>query len=232
WPEAGDALIVALRTDKNECVRWEAAMALGSGCCCKKETVEALNISASGSDKDGNPSENSERVKAAALFSLQKCLACISMAPPVPVEVGPEPIPPPEGETPRKTKPEGERPPAAIGALNRSLPPYYKRLHKVPMTEVLDNARRTAEQGGVAQKVALSHAGGRSLSEIIMNSPARSAVAASNVNPAAAATASRKAESPVQQSMYAPAAATKRETQTLWQTPRMPADSQPAQRIQ
>jgi hypothetical protein len=53
WPEASDALIGALRTDRNECVRWEAAMALGSGCCCNKATIKALAITVSGSEKNG-----------------------------------------------------------------------------------------------------------------------------------------------------------------------------------
>jgi hypothetical protein len=34
YPEAEKALIKALRTDRNECVRFEAALALGNGCCC------------------------------------------------------------------------------------------------------------------------------------------------------------------------------------------------------
>ena len=38
YPEAEKALIKALRTDRNECVRWEAALALGNGCCCTKAT--------------------------------------------------------------------------------------------------------------------------------------------------------------------------------------------------
>src|SRR5262245_7073449 len=44
WPEAEDALIGGLRMDRNECVRYEAALALGNGCCCTKKTIEALNI--------------------------------------------------------------------------------------------------------------------------------------------------------------------------------------------
>src|ERR1700676_4964140 len=36
WPEAQDALINALRADRNECVRMEAAWALNNGCCCNK----------------------------------------------------------------------------------------------------------------------------------------------------------------------------------------------------
>ena len=42
YPEAEAALICALRTDRSECVRYEAAVALNNGCCCTKKTVEAL----------------------------------------------------------------------------------------------------------------------------------------------------------------------------------------------
>ena len=61
WPEARDALINALRADRNECVRLEAAMALSRGCCCNKGTITALVLTVSGSRADGNPAENCER---------------------------------------------------------------------------------------------------------------------------------------------------------------------------
>ena len=41
---------------------------LNSGCCCNKETIEALNICVAGEDKDGNPPETSARVKGAAFM--------------------------------------------------------------------------------------------------------------------------------------------------------------------
>ena len=66
WPEAAVALRTALREDRNECVRFEAAKALGSGCCCNKITLEALSISVSGSTRDGNFAESSERVRETA----------------------------------------------------------------------------------------------------------------------------------------------------------------------
>jgi hypothetical protein len=72
WPEAEKGLINALRADKNEAVRYGAALALCNG-CCTKNTMEALKISASGSDKDGNPRESSPRVRQAALIALNKC---------------------------------------------------------------------------------------------------------------------------------------------------------------
>jgi hypothetical protein len=76
YPEAELALIAALRMDRVECVRWEAAMAFGHGCCCTKKVIEALEISVSGSERDGNPSERSPRVRDAAAFALDHCLAC------------------------------------------------------------------------------------------------------------------------------------------------------------
>ncbi len=98
WPEAEAALIAALRTDRNECVRWEAAAALANGCCCTKKTVAALAIAASGSERDDNPSELSERVRAMAMVALQHCISCyverreVPPAPPVVVPGGEKPI--------------------------------------------------------------------------------------------------------------------------------------------
>jgi hypothetical protein len=107
------ALIAALRGDPNECVRWEAAMALGSGCCCNKQTIAALTLSVYGVDDpaegrtvagafvdgqrvvifDKHPVETSERVKASALAALQHCLSCYSEVTTPGPERGPEPAP-------------------------------------------------------------------------------------------------------------------------------------------
>lgn len=95
YPEAEAALIAALRADRNECVRLEAAMALGNGCCCTKKTIEALNLVVTGEATDGNPSETSERVKLAAFASLQSCLSR-GLEFPTP----PETVPPPVKEPP------------------------------------------------------------------------------------------------------------------------------------
>ena len=66
WPEAQGALLKGLRSDPNECVRYEAAAALEHGCCCNRAVMEALVICVSGSDKDGSPGEQRRsRVKAA-----------------------------------------------------------------------------------------------------------------------------------------------------------------------
>src|SRR5229473_5697002 len=99
---AEPALQAALRSDRNECVRWEAAMALGNGCCCTKKTIASLTLSVYGVDKegltvagnfsDGNPVETSERVKGAALAALQHCLSCYSeTAAPAPEKSEPPP---------------------------------------------------------------------------------------------------------------------------------------------
>jgi hypothetical protein len=89
WKEASKALINSLRADPNECVRFAAARVLNSGCCCNKDTIEALRISVAGEDKDGNPPENSCRVKAAAFSALQNCLMRVA-------EVLPEEVPTPK----------------------------------------------------------------------------------------------------------------------------------------
>ena len=58
--------INGLRGDRNECVRLEAALALGRGCCCSRPVLEALVRTVSGDDRDGFPTERSPRVLAAA----------------------------------------------------------------------------------------------------------------------------------------------------------------------
>lgn len=146
WPEAQDGLINALRTDRNECVRLEAALALGRGCCCNKKTIKALSISVAGTDEDGNPAENSERVKAAAAAALQNCLAYVEVTP------IPEKIP----EQPREAPPQREG--ATTRALSGGAEPllsqqldagepagtaYYKNLRGTPMNEVTVRARQT-----------------------------------------------------------------------------------------
>jgi len=73
WPEVEADLIAALRTDRNESVRLEAALVLAQGHCCTKKTRAALQIAADGSDKDGNPAETSARVQKAAREALKVC---------------------------------------------------------------------------------------------------------------------------------------------------------------
>jgi hypothetical protein len=102
YPDASKALADALRTDPSECVRYEAALALGRGCCCSKVTVAALEASVSGFDRDGNPAERSARVRCAAAAALERCLACY-----VPTEIDPEPA----CAEPKKTDDKKETPP-------------------------------------------------------------------------------------------------------------------------
>lgn len=75
WPEAEEALIGALRTDRNECVRYEAAKALARGCCCTNKVIVALSHTVCCSDKDGGFMEKSARVRSAAAVALERCLA-------------------------------------------------------------------------------------------------------------------------------------------------------------
>src|SRR5439155_15241749 len=134
------ALILALRKDANECVRWEAAMALGNGCCCTRATIEALTISVYGVDKDkftvaGNfrddaPVETSERVKAAAIMALQHCLSCYSTTA----------TPPPE--KPEKAGPPPEKP-IAQGPVMFQPAVYDKQpVRARTMSQVVEDARQ------------------------------------------------------------------------------------------
>ncbi len=102
WPEAEAALIGRLRGDRVECVRFAAARALGSGCCCTKKTIEALELVVAGEDKDGFPSETSERVLAASSDALQNCMTRLEGVP-----TPPEPPEPPEPATPKPPEPPG-----------------------------------------------------------------------------------------------------------------------------
>jgi hypothetical protein len=137
WPEAADALVNALRADKNECVRFAAAQALGTGCCCGKKTIVALSIAAAGSDRDGNPAEKSDRVRMVAQSSLELCLARCGCAIPIPTSV------PKEGPT------EGPSPIKRIGATemqdSKPVEPaaYYKRVESMTNAQLTETVRRS-----------------------------------------------------------------------------------------
>lgn len=101
YPEAELALINALRTDKSECVRLDAARVMAVGCCATKKTIEALTICVNGSNKDGNPAENSPRVREMALVALQHALSCyVEKEEPVRPEVPAQPGAPPAEAAP------------------------------------------------------------------------------------------------------------------------------------
>jgi len=118
YPEAEKALIISLRTDRDECVRWEAALALGGGCCSTKKTIEALAITVCGSRKDGNPGEISPRVRVAACHSLERCLnhyqGCLSED---------------------RTESQPGQPGVGLGA-------YYTEVEAKPVAQVFADARR------------------------------------------------------------------------------------------
>lgn len=141
WPEAEAALIIAIRTDRNECVRLEAAKSLGNGCCCTRKVIEALAICVEGSSRDGNPSENSDRVRFLALAALHHCLECyVKIVPVDPTNSGKESAKPLARITPQPL-------PAAVhNSLGfGKLPPYYAQVERTPLAEVVNRARQVAQ---------------------------------------------------------------------------------------
>lgn len=141
WPEAEEALIGALRGDRNECVRLQAANVLLNGCCCTKKVIKALSEAASGTDCDGFPAEKSSRVRAAAQAALEKCLMCFcdmeSKCPDKNCDKKPEPLPKLD-EAP-KPKPPETGPDGKKGAMAES---YYNRVAKMPSAEIIADARK------------------------------------------------------------------------------------------
>lgn len=117
WPEAIDILKTALRKDRNECVRFEAALALRNGCCCNNEIIDALKQSILGENKtDPNPVEKSERVRAVAAEALARC----------PMIADPK-----KDEKLLTSNPSPNLEPAE----------YYKKIAQMPRDEVLAGAR-------------------------------------------------------------------------------------------
>lgn len=140
WPEAEKELINSLRNDRNECVRYEAAVALGGGCCCTKRTMTAMAIAATGSDKDGSPGETCERVRNAALASLHHCLACFSEE--VPNVKRPDKPEPPSGSKPEK--------PTALQGSTIKLSAFYDQLEHKSMSQVVREAREATSGAAIA----------------------------------------------------------------------------------
>ncbi|MFO0968441.1 MAG: HEAT repeat domain-containing protein [Gemmataceae bacterium] len=154
YPEAELALIAALRTDPNECVRLEAARALGAGCCCSPRTVAALKIAVNGGDEDCNPGETSVRVKICAFEALERCLSrsgeatpALSLEPPAAQALG------------RPSKDDGVKQASytAPGALGEP----------VPAAGPSDAARTYAENVGALPRPTLP-SGSRSLLDIVV----------------------------------------------------------------
>jgi hypothetical protein len=137
WPEARAALIDALRADRNECVRLEAALALQRGCCCNQETIKALVLTVSGGRDDDNPAEDSPRVRAAALAALEHCLCCYVSITPAPVPPPPPPpVPLPERPAEKVPAPEGPPPPQPLPPPSPVVPPPAVPAPAVPAPAV------------------------------------------------------------------------------------------------
>jgi hypothetical protein len=149
WPEAEGSLIKALRSDPNECVRYEAAAALTHGCCCTRPILEALLTTVSGADKDGFPAERSPRVKAKALEAMHHCLQSCSAVTvtPAPTPARPEKPTPPEKPVAAADKlfdqdpfvvlpPPSQRPAGEIQSA------HYQNLGRALDEQLLEDARR------------------------------------------------------------------------------------------
>jgi len=127
WPEAEEALINALRADRIECVRYEAALQLQRGCCCTKKIAKALTITIEGTDKDGFPAERSCRVQDAAAMALSMCV--------FEDPVVPEPI-----------KIDGKEPPTKKQQARVNPKDFYKEVENAPDDKIYDNARKVLEK--------------------------------------------------------------------------------------
>lgn len=161
WPEVQDTLIGALRNDRNECVRFEAAMALGGGCCCTKKTIQALLISATGSNKDEFPPETCERVREAAMASLQHCLACFSQ------EVPAEPKKPEKPEAP-VSRPE--KPRVQLNGQQVQLTAFYQNLENKTLEQCVQETRQALGDGpGTFSPTTALPTGTRSMFNILAN---------------------------------------------------------------
>jgi hypothetical protein len=147
FPEAEKALIKALRTDRNECVRWEAALALNKGCCCNKHTMEALLLTATGSDKDGNPVETSPRVKHAAASALALCQGRGIDATPEPPEKA-VPLPEPK-KLPDITQRKDSPPPRLLPASFSLAPPVSVKASPDVIAPALLNSVSVEATGSV-----------------------------------------------------------------------------------
>src|SRR5271157_3320194 len=156
WKEATKALVNALRADTNECVRYAAARVLNSGCCCNKNTIEALKICVAGEDKDGNPPETSCRVKGAAFSALQYCLMKVPEVLPreevKPIErergsvpnLEPLPGPKPLGRE-RSTMNDGKdiHLAGSLSVAEMAVPRFDEQLERKSLAQTVSEARQT-----------------------------------------------------------------------------------------
>jgi hypothetical protein len=142
WPEAEDALINALRNDRNECVRYEAAVALASGCCCTPKVMIALSNTVGCGTSDGGFMEKSARVRQAAGVALEHCMqtcACADL-PTLPDVTGGKK----EGEKERgeRQKDDKQSKLPVDDSPSAELKAYYKNVSKLPKSVVLNYARQ------------------------------------------------------------------------------------------
>jgi hypothetical protein len=173
WPEAQEALVNALRADRNECVRLEAAWALGRGCCCTRFIIKELAICVEGSDADGNPSETSDRVRAAAQGALAHCLACfmeVKEAAPAASkgEKGRE-----GGERTGSNKGQPAAPdkmPAVPAKTLSKAEAFRHRIETMSHEEVLADGRKALEQMPAVRMAAVTTTtGGHSVMDVVKN---------------------------------------------------------------
>jgi hypothetical protein len=141
WPEAEEALVAALRGDRNECVRYEAAVTLGSGCCCTPKVIAALSHSVSCSDKDGFPTEKSPRVRSAAAHALEHCLQGTCCAPELPT-LDLNPIVPND----KKDDKKDDKKLSKLGDPNY-FKEYYALVAQAPRNQVYNMGRKALEIG-------------------------------------------------------------------------------------
>lgn len=174
YPEAEAALIKALRTDRSECVRWEAAHALAQGCCCSKRTIEALNLAASGSQKDGNPSELSMRVRIEAINALQYSLALCGASTRAPQRPetptgSPETIKTPTptpSPAPKRPELPAEKEPAVPQPAKVQQAGYYAEVEEHSMQELLAESRRLIDSYQLTRAASLALPPRKSLVEL------------------------------------------------------------------
>ncbi len=225
-------MINGLRQDPNECVRFAAARALNSGCCCDKKVIDALRICVSGESSDGAPAENSFRVKAAAFSALQNCLMRVpedlppETPPPAP-EGGPTqltPLPPAPERSTRRLKANPNVAATSYNPARRGPITYDEQLRQKTFSQTVDQARRTLFQVAQAPRPpVMVPSGQRSLFGAL--SRARNEVSAVNVrrareqgvvppqaDPSRAPTSPEPAQSPsgagVEPGTFSPAAGT------------------------
>lgn len=149
FPGTAQALATALRVDSSECVRFEAALVLGRGCCCSEITIKALEASVSGMEIDGNPAERSCRVRLAAAVALEKCLACYSppyQEPPEPKKVIGEEAPTGEVDPKGKPKPDTLPSPKPVDDKKKDEPGTLKLENRMPKKETVERARKVLSE--------------------------------------------------------------------------------------